>query len=111
MESGMSEIEQTELAAAIYKVKYSDNEVECIESAKYILNRHMNISSLRSTLNVMQLETLNSKDSVEQQEAVNRADIKLSMLMAQLFVNTFRLGMLDQQNEFKELMDELKPKN
>lgn len=102
---GMTPEKAEELIAAFHKVKYSENEVEATESAKFILNNHMDISGVRKMLSDFQIAISVSKDSVEQDAAVNLAQVKFLTIIAQLFVNTYRMGILDQQNEYKKMVE------
>lgn len=102
---GMTPEKAEELIAAFHKVKYSDNEIEATESAKFILNNHMDISGVRKMLSDFQIATTVSKDSVEQDAALNLSQTKFLTIIAQLFVNVYRMGILDQQNEYKKMVE------
>lgn len=100
-------IQDDELEAAFFKIKHSDNEIEATEAAKYILNSHMDINGIRSILTTYQTSINNSKNSSEQGYATDIAQKSFSVVVAQLFVNSYRMGMLDQQNEYKKMVQEI----
>lgn len=104
-EASLTETAKEELVAAMYKIKYSENEIECTEAAKYVLNHHMDHSSLSKVLRDHSVGIMDAKNSGEQADATALANKTLLTMIAQLFTNTFRMGMIEQQAEYRKLLE------
>ena len=103
----MTEEQLEDLKAAMYNLKTSSNEIEVKEAAKLILNNHMDMNGLRTILSQHHVGILTGKTSVEQDKATDVAFASFSNVIAELFVNAFRMGMLEQQNDYRKLIKDI----
>lgn len=110
-ERNLTEEQVEELQAAMYKVKASSNEIEVKEAAKVILSHHMDVGGVRKILSVMHTGIIESTDSsVDQERAVDLAQKSFLNIISELFVNAFRMGMLEQQSEYRKLIQDIQDK-
>lgn len=108
----LTEEQQEELYANMYKLKYSQNEIEVIEASKYIMSNTMDLDGIRRILRVMATDIVKAKDNAADQDmAVDVAQKSFNNILAQLFVNSFRMGMLEQQQEYRKLLQQVKAKS
>lgn len=103
----MTEEQLEDLKAAMYNLKKSNSEIEVKESAKLILNNHMDMNGLRNILLNHQVGILTGKTSVEQDRATDIAFASFNNVVAELFVNAFRMGMLEQQSDYRKLIKDI----
>lgn len=100
--------EQKELYnASMYDVKYGENEIDVIKGAKYILNNHMDLTGMKTILMNYQTSVLDAKGNTDElYKAEGLVQASMLNIIAQLFVNTYRMGMLEVQNEMKTLLEQ-----
>ncbi len=105
----MTEEQKEELDAAMYHIKYSKDEVESTKAARYVLNGFMDSTGIRRIFNAYQTETLeNISNAGLQTAATDKALDKVDNVLAQLFVNTYRMGMMDAKNNFDKQIEDMK---
>lgn len=102
----MTEEQKEKYNASMYNVKYGENEIEVIEGAKYILNNHMDTTGIRTILGQYQIEVNEAKGNSDAlYKADGKAQASMMNIIAQLYVNVYRMGMLEVQNELKTMLE------
>ena len=107
----LTEEQKEELHANMYRLKYSQNETEALTAAKDLLEGHMDTRGIKRLLINMSTEIL-SKDITSEKidESVETTFQGFRNVVGQLFLTSFRMGMIECDKEWNKKIAEIKSK-